>query len=260
MKAVWQCFERLSPRHFLSDRRGNVAVMFGLAIIPLTIATGVALDYGIATSDRTKLQRVNDNAIIAVARALQSNPSMTTSQQTAIVTNYLAAEIPWLNASIANYGVDSSGQITLDTSAQVPRTISRVIRDPSNTYAIPIAAHSVALATAPSLEIALVLDHTGSMAESAGGMTKIAALQQAANNLVTTVMANSTTKVAVVPFSMSVNVGTSYNTAPWVDTLGLSPIHWKPLTGNGGVVSKPALYTSRFDLFAQTGVAWRGCF
>ena len=40
--------------------------------------------------------------------------------------------------------------------------------------------------------MALVLDKTGSMAESSGGMTKIAALRQAANNLVSTIMTTET--------------------------------------------------------------------
>jgi Flp pilus assembly protein TadG len=215
-KTMWTLpnpFEWPSVRRFLSDRRGNIAVMFGIAMIPLTIVVGAAFDYTIAATDRTKLQRVNDEAIIAVARAIQANPSLTNAQQLAIVTGYLSSEVPMLSASVAGYSVDANGQITLDTTAEVVRTLSRVIPDPSGQYTIPIAAHSAAVATSPSLEVALVLDKTGSMAESAGGMSKIAALQQAANNLVTTLMTTSTTSVAVVPFSMSVNVGSSYNTA-----------------------------------------------
>jgi Flp pilus assembly protein TadG len=260
MRILRRCLEWLPIWRFLSDRGGNIAVFFGIAIVPMTVAVGVAFDYTIAATDRTKLQHANDEAIIAVARALQANPSLTVAQQTAIVTAYLASQVPELGATIAHYAVGANGQITLDTTAKVARLLTRIISDPTGQYAIIIGAHSAAMATAPSLEVALVLDHTGSMGESAGGMTKIAALQQAANNLVTTIMANSTTKVAIVPFSMSVNVGSSYNTAPWVDTLGLSSIHWKPATGKGGAISKPALYASRFDLFNQVGVSWRGCF
>ena len=44
-------------------------------------------------------------------------------------------------------------------------------------------------------------------------------------------------------------------------TAGLSSIHWKPASGKGGVITKPSSYaTSRFDLYANTGVAWLGCF
>ncbi len=243
-----------------SEQGGNVAVMFGIALVPLMIATGFAFDYTIAATNRTKLQAATDEAVIAVARALQANPSTTSAQEQAIVTTYLSVRVPTLNATLVTLAVTSSGQITLDTAANVPRKLSRIIPDPTGLFVIPIGAHSQAVATSPSLEVALVLDHTGSMAESAGGMTKIAAMQQAASNLLTAVMTSSTTKVAVIPFSSSVNVGVTYATASWVDTQGLSSSDWAPTTGNGGDITKPSWATSRFDLFAQLGTSWLGCF
>jgi Flp pilus assembly protein TadG len=260
MSVLRNSLMRLGLTQFISNRRANIGMMFGLALVPMTIAAGAAFDYTIAAADRTKLQAANDDAIIAVMRALQANPSLSAAQQKAIVQNYLTAEVPKLNATITNYSVAANGQVTLDTSANIPRTLSRVMPDASGAYITVVAAHSAALATTPSVEVALVLDHTGSMSESSGGMMKITALQQAANSLVSTIMNGSTTEVAVVPFSMSVNVGSQYATANWVDTLGKSSIHWKPAAGTGGSVTKPAWATSRFDLFNKLGVAWRGCF
>jgi Flp pilus assembly protein TadG len=250
----------LNISRFKSNHAGNIAVMFGIALVPLMIAIGVGFDYSVAATDRTKLQGATDDAIIAVARATQSNPSITQAQQQIIVTNYLSGEVPLLNATISNFSVTSSGQITLDTTANVPRNLSRIIPGSSGLLTMPVGAHSQALATSPSLEVALVLDHTGSMSESAGGMTKIAAMQQAASNLLTAIMTSSTTQVAVIPFSSSVNAGTVYATASWVDTLGLSSSHWAPASGNGGDITKPSWATSRFDLFAQLGTSWLGCF
>jgi Flp pilus assembly protein TadG len=260
MSVLRETLVRLGLTRFASNRRGNVGMMFGLALVPMTIAAGAAFDYTIAAADRTKLQAANDDAIIAVARAVQANPSLSVAQQKAIVQNYLTAEVSKLNASITNYTVAANGQITLDTQASIPRTLSRVMPDSGSGYVTIVAAHSAALSTTPSVEVALVLDHTGSMSESSGGMMKITALQQAANSLVSTIMNGSTTKVAVVPFSMSVNVGSQYATAGWVDTLGKSSIHWKPAVGTGGDITKPAWATSRFDLFTKLNVAWRGCF
>ena len=61
----------------------------------------------------------------------------------------------------------------------------------------------------------MVLDNTGSMANSAGGgQSKIAALQAAADTLVSTLFAGQSTStngklwVGIVPFSQAVNIGT----------------------------------------------------
>src|SRR5260370_40722204 len=98
------------------------------------------------------------------------------------------------------------------------------------------------------------------MGESSGGMSKMQAVIQSATNLVTTIMTTSTTQVAVVPFSMSVNVGTAYNTAPWVDTLGLSSIHWAPPTGTGGAHPAPRPFPAPLWLLPQVRLPSLGCF
>ena len=50
---------------FRSDRRGNVAMIFGVAAIPLISAMGCAVDYSMATRMRAKLQSAADAASVA---------------------------------------------------------------------------------------------------------------------------------------------------------------------------------------------------
>ena len=45
---------------FQADVRGNVAIIFSLAAIPLMFMTGAAIDYGFATRLETKLQTATD--------------------------------------------------------------------------------------------------------------------------------------------------------------------------------------------------------
>jgi len=59
-------------RRFGSDRRGNIAVIFALACIPLISAVGCAVDYSTATRIRAKLQAAADSA--AVASISQKSP------------------------------------------------------------------------------------------------------------------------------------------------------------------------------------------
>jgi hypothetical protein len=75
----------------------------------------------------------------------------------------------------------------------------------------PVAVASEAVRANP-LEVALVLDNTGSMAGA-----REAALRKAVRELVDTLMIDlADVKVAVVPFSQYVNVGVEYRTAPWL--------------------------------------------
>jgi Mg-chelatase subunit ChlD len=99
-----------------------------------------------------------------------------------------------------------------------------------------------------TIEVALVLDNSGSMAGS-----YIADLRTAAENLVNVVYTGfegtDKVKVAVVPFAASVNVGTANANAAWMDTNGLAPLHFENF-------DQPK---TRFDLLKQIDVAWAGC-
>jgi Flp pilus assembly protein TadG len=69
--------------NFRTDRRGNIAIIFGLAAIPIMLAVGCAVDYTMASMVRTKLQAAADAAslaavsngspLIATARAMTSD-------------------------------------------------------------------------------------------------------------------------------------------------------------------------------------------
>ena len=99
-----------------------------------------------------------------------------------------------------------------------------------------------------TVEVALVLDNSGSMA---GG--PISELKAAARNLVDVVFAgaagNDKVRIGVVPFAGSVNVGPRRRHEGWIDTEGLSPVHHENFAD-----PRP-----RLALFDQLGTAWRGC-
>ena len=86
------------------------------------------------------------------------------------------------------------------------------------------------------LNLALVLDNTGSMAQSA----KMTNLKTAAHNLLTTLQNAAKTpgdvKVAIVPFATDVNVGTSNVNANWID--------WTDWDAANGTCSK-STYTTK---------------
>ena len=99
-----------------------------------------------------------------------------------------------------------------------------------------------------SVEVALVLDNSGSLAGQ-----PIADLRVAAQNLTSVLYAGyegtDKVRVGIVPFAGSVNVGSAHQAASWMDSAGLSPTHYENF----------AEQRSRFQLFTQLGVKWGGC-
>jgi Flp pilus assembly protein TadG len=52
-------------RAFAADQRGNVAITFGIAAVPLVLATGAAVDYSVANSAKAKLDALADAAALS---------------------------------------------------------------------------------------------------------------------------------------------------------------------------------------------------
>ncbi|MGD0721502.1 MAG: pilus assembly protein TadG-related protein [Roseiarcus sp.] len=91
------------------DRGGNVGLMFGLLAVPLTIAVGVSIDYGMASSARTKLQSALDAAVLAGAAA---SSTQTQTAAIAVAKQVFAADTSDLNAGAsATFTFNASGDL-----------------------------------------------------------------------------------------------------------------------------------------------------
>ena len=103
-----------------------------------------------------------------------------------------------------------------------------------HTSPAPVTYTSTVLAG--QIEVAMVLDNSGSMAQTVSGdsQNKITLVQSAANSFASslTSLQNGNVRIAVVPFTSTVNVGLTQANAPsWIDPLA-SYIYTKdPLTG-----------------------------
>jgi uncharacterized protein YegL len=107
------------------------------------------------------------------------------------------------------------------------------------------------------LNLALVLDNTGSMASS----NKMTNLQSAAHNLLTTLQNAAKQpddiKVAIVPFATDVNVGTGYVNAPWIDWT-----EWEAVNGtcsNSSYKSKGSCESNGKIWTPKAHSEWNGC-
>jgi Flp pilus assembly protein TadG len=214
---------------FKKDQSGATAMLFGLTLIPLMGFAGAALDYGRATSGRTHLQRAVDGTALALAREAGAlNDAQLKQRGEDLVKAYLKAA-----PGIANQS------ITVKRDAKTIRvaatgSIKTAVMGVLGFNAIAIGSDAAVAWGSKKIELALVLDNTGSMGWTAKGVRKIEALKKASNDLLN-ILYNATSetdtiKVSVVPFNTQVRVDTAQTgkTPYWLAYSGsVNPSNWQ---------------------------------
>ncbi len=202
--------------------KGNVATLFALSLIPLSIVAGGGVDYVHAINAKAKLQSRLDDAVLAAGHYpfLESNKA----KIKATITNYLTARMTGPLQDVTLSGVNvvldpTKNSMHADVTAKVPLTFLRIIG--LNDFDIKIT--SGATNAIGATEIVLVLDNTGSMNWSlnGGSGSKLAELKRTAKKLIDDLYAdslqsNTAIKVGIVPFSRAVRVSTSKRNELWL--------------------------------------------
>ena len=157
---------------FRGNVRGNVAIMFALAIVPILSAVACALDYTMAMSIRTKLQAAADAATLA---AVSANSPLVAASQNMSGDGNVANDSTFLNnfftsaapaspvATLQTASVVKSGSAitaTVSFSAQVPTSFLRVMGYTTLTLS---GSSSATYSFAPYMAFYLLLDNTPSM-------------------------------------------------------------------------------------------------
>ncbi len=212
---------------FKADCLGNVSLMLALAIVPLCIGAGAAIDFVQINHAQTVLQGAADAAVIAGAASKKTDDG----ELQVIVEDYLAAN----GATGVLQHIDSIVPV-LDP---VKRTFSVQIKGKRNTSLMhlvginstDLSAYSETQLGGDGLEIALVLDVTGSM--NAAG--RLPALKSAASEFITTMTdvaaGGAYVRVGIVPFAEYVNVGLASRGEPWLSVADDSSVTGDPVCG-----------------------------
>ncbi len=197
-----------------SDAGGSVAIIFALSISLIFGVVAIAVDLNRAVSVSTKLGQILDIASLAGARMLDQDQA-TDQAINDRVTSFVSAQglLQGLPAnSFANIvtTIDRpNNRVTVVGSGNMPTTFAGVI----GYKTVAIKKTSVSTYKMRDVELALVLDTTGSMADVPAGdtKTKIESLKTAASLVVDTLFAQSVNdrgiRIAIAPFSSAVNTG-----------------------------------------------------
>lgn len=198
---------------FIRNCRGGVAPLMGFLAIPLMGFVGVAVDYTRANAARTAFQASLDSTALMLSKSAATQNSADLQATATDTFNALFSRSDVTNVAItANYSSTGGSQVTLSGSATVQTNFLGIL----GYGALNIGASTTSTWGNNRLRVALVLDNTGSMADS----NKMTALQTAAQNLLNQLKAaakvNDDVYVSVIPFSKDVNVGTDKNSAAWL--------------------------------------------
>lgn len=284
-------------RKFLADERGNYMLVTAAALVPIMGGLAVAVDY----AEMSRQQQITLNALDAagIATARRIVQGGTEAEFRKYADEFFRANLGSVDPSKTTLHVtlptSDTGGGTLKMRAELeydpyflPAFRSMISSSNPGTDLHFSASNEIRLKN--TLEVALVLDNSGSMDAngSGSGKKRLVLLKEAATQLVDTIAAQASqvkqvekpVQFGIVPFSSSVNVGTHNATAGWMDRDGVSPIHhenfdWSTMSsGNkrvqqiGGIWYKKGSdwgaqenqKVTRFSMFEdlrrQTGTQW----
>lgn len=205
-------------RALWEDRRGAIAVMFALLLVPLLGFAGLAVDGALLYSVQGKLQDALDSAALAGARVLR-DPG-----RDARISDYFNANFPegYLRTTELDLNIDAGaandGRLVLSAEATVPTMFARIF----GFEEVTVSASTGVLREPRGMELALVIDTSGSMDNQVGGgggKTRMQAVQDAAVELVDHLYGSRETVnslwISLVPFTVTVNVGD--HRTDWLD-------------------------------------------
>lgn len=245
---------KIAFNNFLKNRSGAVAMIYGPMTIMLMIAAGLAVDYSRSYLVKKEIGRALDAAVLAAGSlAVTDETAMQELAEKYFQANLSADTIakynPQLSFAITN------DEVTVTSTAHVPTIIMKIV---GHDY-VDVDARSVAGRTLVNIEVALVLDNTGSMSGS-----KMSSLKSAATTLVDTLYApegsDEFVQFSIIPFTGAVNIGTNNNTAWWLDVDGDSTAAQEDYGSDYDYWGDAQYYgMTAFEAMSKFNVNWQGC-
>lgn len=228
---------------FARDRGGNFAVLFGLSASVLALAAGFSVNVSQLYNAKSSLQGVVDAAVTSTARDLTTGATNEADADTSVQA--------FLDAN-SQAGILQADQIVLDRLI-VNRTAKTVQVDAHVDVALffpifgmsdtrRVAATTTSLYSDKTIEVAMMLDVTGSMAGQ-----KIKDLRTAAANAVDSFLGGQDpskprVRVSIVPYANSVNAGQLAASSVYVE---INASQRKQAPGNTS--ARPASASPRLD-------------
>ena len=261
---------RQKLKAFRINQLGSVTQITAVAAFPMMIAAGAAIDTVRIGREQVAFNGAVDSAVLAVAADDRASlAGLSTSQQASRIAELEVFAKKYLTENYTpQFGDDTEISVDIDITGSTidlyathdfPTTIMKL----TGVEEVNLTSHAQVMKAMRPIEIALVMDTTGSM--SSGG--KIAGAKTAAHTLLNTLYAGSASavpqsefiRVALVPFSGAVRLSkTAYDySASWIDTTGVNPL--SKLSYNIPAGWDNYSSWSKLKSSSSTFMSWNGC-
>ncbi|WP_292062320.1 TadE/TadG family type IV pilus assembly protein [Brevundimonas sp. UBA7664] len=249
---------RAFARRMAGDARGNVAMLFAISLPVLVLMTVGGVDIHRASTVRANLQDALDAATLAAARSpYTDNDDLRRIGLASLRANLNAYPNITLREADTSFVLNADDVVIASSRVDVKTLVAgKFLND-----TLPVGAHSEVDRSSRNIEVALVLDTTGSMAGQ-----KIIDLRAAARDLVDIVVQDVQTpwysKVAIVPYSMAVNVDSYANAARGSITGSVNitgaviNLAGTPKTITAATRARPVVITASSHGFSNNDVVW----
>ncbi|WIY69755.1 ubiquitin-activating E1 FCCH domain-containing protein [Aquidulcibacter paucihalophilus] len=225
-------------RGLLSDARGNVALLFAFSLPVVVLISVGGVDLHRASTVRVNLQDALDAAALTAARSpYTDNADLQRVGLVALRANLKAYPDVLLREADTRFVINDENVVIASSKVDVKALVANIFLPPYGQFMddyLPVGAHSEVDRSAKNIEVALVLDITGSMAGQ-----RIIDLKAAATQLVDIVVQDVQTpfytRMAIVPYSMGVNLGSYASGARGTPTgaRSISQMEWAASAGRG---------------------------
>ncbi|MEP9371119.1 pilus assembly protein [Mesorhizobium sp. KR1-2] len=261
---------------FWRSQSGNFAMMFALSLPAVFAGVGLALDISNLMTAKSNLQNALDSAVLAASRLADASTS-----RTDVFNGFFKA-----NISGKRELLNASAELKVDQAINSIRTSATATADVALNFGFifgqsaHISVTSSAYESTAKLEIALVLDNTGSMGDS-----NMKALRDGATNLINILQEakkqnfQRTIRSALVPFVTAVNIkGDDFFKQEWIDkrleipaneTNTFNGVNFEPLTNKNRVghwelfrrLNPKNIYVADpvSTAISNPSVDWKGC-
>ncbi len=217
-------------RKLKGDRSGEVAITFGLTCVIMLVMVGGAVDYGRWLHASKQTRTAIDAAVLAGARVMQlqgTGPTAQTNAKAAALKYYkenIKTRLATVSDTVAFVIPATNDSITATGNAYIKTPLLNVLsildgadhtKMPlfkSTAAEFPVAKLKVGGNAENSIEIAMMLDTSGSMSGTKLGDMKAAAIDLI-NIVVWDNQSTYTSKVSIAPFSADVRLPTAMNAA-----------------------------------------------
>lgn len=247
-----------------NNERGSILIQTALALTVLIGMLGIGVDMARAYLYRSQLSGALDAAALAGAKSFNS-----ATRDDEIKAFFESNFNPtYMGGQVGSLVITEIDVVQKTLSVSTSGTLDTVFMNIFGWNNVAIAGSAETTSKQTGLQIVMVLDNTGSMRSSDGGITRIDALKSSATALVSSLFGNEVSnpklQIAIVPYVTTVNVGNLLDNA-YVDASSVPASYTYNATNlskwNGCVEARPTTTNlssgAAYDVLVEHGgVDW----